>query len=149
MQKTIKIFEDDKIIYERNLSVNTVLLKGRMSKNPNTFGETVHFTLEISNGKDSNTNEWQRSASPKGDTIRPKGVWRKPTYADCTAFGDLGSKILRLYKERDEIFVVCKFYSNTKDGKTYKGFTVREVINIKNEDFSQTDELNNDDDIPF
>ena len=132
MQKTIKIFEDDKIIYERNLSVNTVLLKGRMSKNPTSFGETVHFTLEISNGKDSNTNEW-----------------RKPTYADCTAFGDLGSKISRLYKERDEIFVVCKFYSNVKDRKTYKGFTVREVINIKNEDFSQIDELNNDDDIPF
>lgn len=76
-------------------------------------------------------------------------MWRKLTYADCTAFGDLGSKISRLYKERDEIFVVCKFYSNTKDGKTYKGFTVREVINIKNKDFSQIDELNDDDDIPF
>ena len=132
MQKIIKIFEDDKIIYEKNLSVNTVLLKGRLLKNPTSFGETVHFTLEISNGKDTNTNEW-----------------RKPTYADCTAFGELGNKILNLYKECDEIFVVCKFYSNVKDGKTYKGFTVREVINIKNNNFLQSDELNNDDDIPF
>ena len=37
MQKTIKIFEDDKIIYERNLSVNTVILKGRIFKNPTSF----------------------------------------------------------------------------------------------------------------
>lgn len=133
MQRTIKIFEDDKIIYERNLSVNTAILKGRIYKNPISFGESVHFTLEISGGKDVKTNEW-----------------RKPIYADCTAFGELGSKILNLYKERDEIFVVCKFYSNIKDGKSYKGFTVREVINIKNKDFSQVKEqLDNDEDIPF
>lgn len=132
MQKTIKIIEDDKIIYEKNLSVNTVILRGRMSKNPISFGEVVHFSLEISNGKNKDT-----------------GEWRAPTYADCTAFGDLGNKILRLYKERDEIFVVCKFYSNIKDGKTYKGFTVRDVINIKDEDFSETNESNSDDDIPF
>lgn len=132
MQKIIKIFEDDKIIYERNLSVNTVILKGRIFKNPTSFGESVHFSLEISNGKNKDT-----------------GEWRSPTYADCTAFGELGNKILKLYKERDEIFVVCRFYSNIKDGKTYKGFTVREVINIKNEDFSQIDELNSNDDIPF
>lgn len=132
MQRTIKIFEDDKIIYEKNLSVNTVILKGRLSKNPISFGETVHFTLEISNGKDKATDDW-----------------RKPTYADCTAFGDLGNKILRLYKERDEIFVVCKFYSNTKDRKMYKGFTVREVISMKDDDFSETNEIDNDDDIPF
>ena len=133
MQRTIKIFEGDKIIYERNLSVNTAILKGRIYKNPISFGESVHFTLEISSGKDAKTNEW-----------------RKPIYADCTAFGELGSKILNLYKERDEIFVVCKFYSNVKDEKSYKGFTVREVINIKNKDFSQVKEqLNNDEDIPF
>lgn len=130
MQKTIKIFDEDKIIYERNLPVNISILKGRLSKNPIAFGETVHFTLEISNGKDSNKNEW-----------------RKPTYADCTAFGDLGSKILKLYKEHDEIFVVCKFYSNTKDGKIYKGFTVRDVINLKEDDFEEI--KTNDEDLPF
>ena len=79
MQKIIKIFEDDKIIYERNLSVNTVILKGRIFKNPTSFGESVHFSLEISNGKNKDT-----------------GEWRSPTYADCTAFGELGNKILKL-----------------------------------------------------
>lgn len=57
MQRTIKIFENDKIIYERNLSVNTAILKGRIYKNPTSFGESVHFTLEISGGKDPKTNE--------------------------------------------------------------------------------------------
>lgn len=32
----------------------------------------MHFTLEVSGGKDPKTNEW-----------------RKPIYADCTAFGEL------------------------------------------------------------
>lgn len=66
----------DKIIYERNLSVNTAILKGRIYKNPTSFGESVHFTLEVSGGKDPKTNEW-----------------RKPIYADCTAFGELHSFI--------------------------------------------------------
>lgn len=128
MQKILKIFEGDKIIYEKNLSVNTIILKGRLSKNPAHLGESVHFTIEVSNGKDTNTNEW-----------------RKPTYADCTAFGDLGKKILSSYKERDEIFVVCKFYTNTKDGKTYKGFTVRDVIGLK----ISEDTESNEEDLPF
>ena len=93
MQRTIKIFEDDKIIYERNLSVNTAILKGRIYKNPTSFGESVHFTLEISGGKDAKTNEW-----------------RKPIYADCTAFGELRSKISNLHKKCDEIFVLCRLY---------------------------------------
>lgn len=130
MTKTIKIFDEDKVIYERNLPVNISILKGRLSKNPIVFGETVHFTLEISNGKDTNKNEW-----------------RIPTYANCTVFGDLGNKILRLYKERDEIFVVCKFYSNTKDEKTYKGFIVRDVINLKENDFEKI--KTDDEDLPF
>ena len=74
-------------------------------------------------------------------------MWRTPTYADCTAFGDLGIKILNLYHEQDEIFIVGKFYSNTKDNKTYKGFTVREIININNENFEEIEKL--DDDLPF
>ena len=128
MQRTIKIFEDDKIIYERNLSVNTAILKGRIYKNPTSFGESAHFTLEISGGKDAKTNDW-----------------RKPTYADCTAFGELGSKILNLYKERDEIFVLCRFYSNTKGEQTYKGFIVRDIINLKND----VEISNADNDLPF
>ncbi len=147
MQRTLKIFEEDKIIYERNLSVNTVILRGRLCKEPRSFGETVRFTIQLSNGKNKDTDKWQRSASPEGDTIRPTGVWRAPTYADCTAFGDLGSKILKLYHEQDEIFIIGKFYSNTKDNKTYKGFTVREIFNIKDKNFEEIEKT--DEDLPF
>ena len=130
MQRTLKIFEEDKIIYERNLSVNTAILRGRICKEPRSFGDTVRFTIQLSNGKNKDTDEW-----------------KIPTYADCTAFGDLGSKILKLYHDRDEIFIVGKFYSNTKDDKTYKGFTVREILNIKNENFEEIEKV--DEDLPF
>ena len=130
MQRTLKIFEEDKIIYERNLSVNTAILRGRLCKGPRSFGDTVHFTVQLSNGKNKDTDEWN-----------------PPTYADCTAFGDLGSKILKLYHEQDEIFIIGKFYSNTKDNKTYKGFTVREIFNIKDKNFEEIEKT--DEDLPF
>lgn len=114
MNRSIKIFEDDRLIFERNLSVNTVILKGRLFKEPQKLGEAVHFVIKISNGKDDASNEW-----------------RKPTFADCTAFGSLGEEILENYHENSEIFFFGKFYSNKKDEKIYKGFKVRELIDIK------------------
>ncbi len=130
MQRTLKIFEEDKLIYDRNLSVNTAILRGRLCNKPRSFGDTVRFTIQLSNGKNKDTDEW-----------------KTPTYADCTAFGDLGSKILNLYHEQDEIFIVGKFYSNTKSNKTYKGFTVREIINIKSNNLEEPEKINED--LPF
>jgi len=114
MNRSVKIFEDDRLIFERNLSVNTVILKGRLFKEPEKLGETVHFIIKISNGKDDASNEW-----------------RKPTFVDCTAFGSLGDEIFNNYHENSEIFFFGKFYSNKKDEKIYKGFKVRELIDIK------------------
>lgn len=134
MAKTIQIFEDDKNIYEGILSVNTVILKGQMYKNPQQMGKSTHFTIKISNGKKQSTNEWYKS-----------------TYADCTAFGTLGEQILERYIDKDDIWIIGKFYCNTKNGKTYKGFNVRDVINIKKEPSKSPDDYNyiGDEDIPF
>ena len=54
--------------------------------------------------------------------------WRKPTFADCTAFGELAQRILVEYKPKDEIWLIAKYYSKQQDGKYYKGFIVREII---------------------
>ena len=139
--RKIKIFDDEKLIHEGNLAVNTAILRGRIHKNDEKFGSTYHFTLKLSNGMDEKT-----------------GEWRKPTYADCTAFGELGEQIYINYCSGDEIFIIGKFYANKTEGKIYKGFNVREVID------SQLDEIqtlqrvakenresteNADDDLPF
>ena len=116
--RKIKIFDDEKLIYERNLAVNTAILRGRIHKSVNKFGSTYHFTIKLSNGMDEKT-----------------GEWRKPTYADCTAFGELGEQIYINYCAGDEIFIIGKFYANKIEDKVYKGFNVREVID------SQLDEI--------
>ena len=134
MGRNIKIFEDNKKVYEGTLSVNTVILKGQMYKNPKQIGKTTHFTIKISNGKNQKTE-----------------VWYKPTYADCTAFGTLGEQILERYIDKDNIWIIGKFYCNTKNSKTYKGFNVKEVINMKAEPSHDPNDDNyiGDEDIPF
>ena len=74
----------------------------------------VHVILQLSNGKDSKT-----------------GEWNKPTFADCTAFGAVAKRILNEYKPKDEIWLIAKYYSKQQDGKYYKGFIVREIITEK------------------
>ena len=141
--RKIKIFNDDKLIYERNLAVNTAIMRGRIHKNVEKFGSTYHFTLKLSNGMDEKT-----------------GQWRNPTYADCTAFGELGEQIYINYCSDDEIFIIGKFYANKTEDKVYKGFTIREVIGLKTvgtqETFTDNKGQQNkentefeDDDLPF
>lgn len=141
--RKIKIFNDDKLIYERNLAVNTAIMRGRIHKNVEKFGSTYHFTLKLSNGMDEKT-----------------GQWRNPTYADCTAFGELGEQIYINYCSGDEIFIIGKFYANKTEDKVYKGFTIREVIGLKTvgtqETFTDNKGQQNkentefeDDDLPF
>lgn len=113
--KKVKLFNDDKLIYEGNLAVNTAFLIGRIYKNVEKFGSVYHFTIKLSNGKDEKT-----------------GEWRKSTYADCTAFGELGEQIHIHYCTGDEIFIIGKFYANKIEDKVYKGFNVREVIGLQN-----------------
>lgn len=134
MAKKFKIYEDEDLIYEGILSVNTAILKGKLAKNPTTNGKAVHFSLQISGGKNAQTNEWN-----------------KLTYADCSAFGELGEQIFKRYCEKDEIWIIAKFYSNARDGKFYKGFNVREVINMKEKSASDPNNTDfvGDEDIPF
>ena len=86
------------------------------------------------------------------------GEWRKPTYADCTAFGELGEQIYINYCSGDEIFIIGKFYANKNEDKVYKGFTVREVIGLQTtepqkqqQDNKQAEESTEwtDEDLPF
>lgn len=135
MAKTLKIFDDDgNLIHEGVLSVNTAILKGRLTKDPQTSGKVVRFSLQMSNGKNTQTDQWN-----------------KPTYADCSAFGELGEQIFKRYQQHDDIWLVAKFYTNSYEGKVYKGFNVKEVINMKAETPVNPDNMDfvGDNDIPF
>lgn len=102
MAKKFKIYKDDDLIYEGTLSVNTAILKGKLAKGPKSSGKSVHFSLQISGGKNAQTNQWNKSI-----------------FADCSAFGELGEQIFKRYREMDEIWIIAKFYSNVQDGKYY------------------------------
>ena len=133
-KKIIKIYDDEKIIYEGNLTGNTCFLKGRLYKDPKVQGKAVRFSLQISNGKNPETNQWNN-----------------PTYADCSAFGDLSKAILERYHEKDYIWIIGKFYSKSYEGKIYKGFIIKDVINLKLETSTDPDSKDfiGDSDIPF
>ncbi len=129
--KTTKIYNDKKEIYSGNCYVNTVIFRGRIYGDFKKVGENgVKFSLQLSNGKDKSTDEWN-----------------KPTFADCTAFGDVSKKILKEYKSKDEIWLILKYYSKQIEGKYYKGFIVREIIT--EQEIEKTGEELLDDDLPF
>lgn len=133
MSKTIKIFEDDKQIYEGNLSVNTVILKGYLYENPKQSKNSTQFTLRISNGKNPETGEWYQS-----------------TFANCSAFGELGSEILKNYADKGQIWIIAKYYCKKKDEKFYKGFIVKDILKTKKEpNKSSKNAPNIYDDLPF
>ena len=112
MNKKIKIFKNETNIYSGNCYVNTVIFRGRICDELKKVGQDgIKFSLQLSNGKDSKT-----------------GEWNKPTFADCTAFGETAKRILKEYKAKDEIWLIAKYYSKQQDGKYYKGFIVREII---------------------
>ena len=110
--KTTKIYNNEKEVYSGNCYVNTVIFRGRIYDELKKVGKDgIKFSLQLSNGKDSKT-----------------GEWNKPTFADCTAFGETAKRILKEYKAKDEIWLIAKYYSKQQDGKYYKGFIVREII---------------------
>ena len=91
MARILKIFDDEKEIYSGTCSVNTVLFKGIIFdefKDIGTKNNGLRFSLKVSNGKDETT-----------------GEWKKPTFADCSAFGKIAEKIRKEYQTKDEI---CK-----------------------------------------
>ena len=136
--RTFKIFNDGKEIYTNSCPVNLVIFRGRI------FGEIqkindkiIKFVLQISNGKDPNTNQW-----------------RKSTFVKCSAFDLMSKEILKYYKTGDEIWVIAKYYRNKKDDKIYHEFCVRDVINSrveKSENKKETASTSSflDDDLPF
>lgn len=129
--KTTKIYDNEKEVYSGSCYVNTVIFRGRIYGDLKEVGQSgVKFSLQLSNGKDKVTDEWN-----------------KPTFADCTAFGDVSKKILKDYKPKDEIWLIAKYYSKQVDGKYYKGFIVREIIT--QQEIEKAGEELLDDDLPF
>ena len=129
--KTTKIYNDEKEVYSGNCYVNTVIFRGRIYGDFREIGQNgVKFSLQLSNGKDEST-----------------GQWNKPKFADCTAFGDIGKQILNNYKSKDEIWIIAKYYSKQHEGKYYKGFIVREIIT--EQEIEKAGEELLDDDLPF
>lgn len=129
--KTTKIYNDEKEVYSGNCYVNTVIFRGRIYGDFREIGQNgVKFSLQLSNGKDEST-----------------GQWNKPTFADCTAFGEISKRILKEYKPKDEIWIIAKYYSKQYEGKYYKGFIVREIIT--EQEIEKAGETLLDDDLPF
>lgn len=129
--KTTKIYNDEKEVYSGNCYVNTVIFRGRIYGDFREIGQNgVKFSLQLSNGKDEST-----------------GQWNKPTFADCTAFGEISKRILKEYKPKDEIWIIAKYYSKQYEGKYYKGFIVREIIT--EQEIEKAGEELLDDDLPF
>ncbi len=133
--KTLKIFDNDKEVYSGNCSVNTVILRGRIYSDLREVSNgTAKFSLQLSNGKDKITGEWNKS-----------------TYADCTAFGKVAQCILKEYQPKDELWVIAKYYSKRQNDKTYKGFIIQAIITDKKSVVPQTPapSVLNDDYLPF
>ena len=129
--KTTKIYNNEKEVYSGNCYVNTVIFRDRICDELKKVGQDgIKFSLQLSNGKDSKT-----------------GEWNKPTFADCTAFGETAKRILKEYKAKDEIWLIAKYYSKQQDGKYYKGFIVREIIT--EQEIQQAGEAVFDNDLPF
>lgn len=115
MGKIMKIFKDETNVYSGNCHVNSVIFRGRIYSEFHGIGQGgVKFSLQLSNGKDEKT-----------------GEWFKPTFADCTAFGEVAKRILKEYKPKDEIWIIAKYYSRQHDSRYYKGFIVRDIISEK------------------
>ena len=113
--KTLKIFDNDKEVYSGNCSVNTVIFRGRIYSDLREVSKgTAKFSLQLSNGKDKVT-----------------GEWNKPTFVDCTAFGEVAQRILKEYKPKDELWVIAKYYAKRQNDKVYKGFIVQAIITDK------------------
>lgn len=130
--KTTKIYDNEKEVYSGSCYVNTVIFRGRIYGDLKEVGQSgVKFSLQLSNGKDKVTDEWN-----------------KPTFADCTAFGDVSKKILKDYKPKDEIWLIAKYYSKQAQGKYYKGFIVREIITEEEIEKAAQNLIDNDD-LPF
>ena len=126
MARILKIFDDEKEIYSGTCSVNTVLFKGIIFdefKDIGTKNNGLRFSLKVSNGKDETT-----------------GEWKKPTFADCSAFGKIAEKTKKEYQTKDEIFVIAKYYQKEHEGRYYKGFVVKQVIQNKKEDENPKDD---------
>ena len=155
--KTTKIYNDEKEVYSGNCYVNTVIFRGRIYGDFRKIGQNgVKFSLQLSNGKRRGAAAKSRSEiceNQKFDSTRiyfdteNSGEWNKPTFADCTAFGDIGKQILNNYKSKDEIWIICKYYSKNVEGKYYKGFIVREIIT--EQEIEKAGETLPDDDLPF
>ncbi len=129
--RQVKIFSDGELLYDAAASVNMAFLRGKICKNPILSGRAAKFTLQVSNGKNQKT-----------------GEWNKPTYADCRAFGELSEKIIKRYRAGDEIWIVGKYHVSVYNDRICSGFWVRDVIGMKEQ---QTDDeaILDDQDLPF
>ena len=59
--KTTKIYNNEKEVYSGNCYVNTVIFRGRICDELKKVGQDgIKFSLQLSNGKDSKTGEWNK-----------------------------------------------------------------------------------------
>ena len=156
--KTTKIYSDEKEVYSGNCYVNTVIFRGRIYGNFKEVGQNgIKFCLQLSNGKRRDAATDSRTGTCENlkfnntrfySSTENSNEWNKPTFADCTAFGEIAKKILKAYKPKDEIWLIAKYYSKKQNGKYYKGFIVREIITEEEIEHAAKNLIDNDD-LPF
>ena len=116
MNKKIKIFKNETNIYSGNCYVNMVIFRGRIYDELKKVGQDgIKFSLKLSNGKErvvaptESRTKFGENNNPScsqiySDEEKSLERWRKPTFADCTAFGGIATRILTEYKTKDEIW---------------------------------------------
>ena len=102
--KTTKIYDNEKEVYSGNCYVNTVIFRGRIYDEFKNVGQDgIKFSLQLSNGKErvvaptESRTKFGENNNPScsriySDEEKSLERWRKPTFADCTAFGGIAKR---------------------------------------------------------
>lgn len=111
------------------MSVNKVILKGRIGKDLETITGGVKFSV----------------ATDEGYTSKDGNKVEKTAWHNIVAFGKLGEILQKYFSKGSEIFIVGKLDYTEKDGKYYTSIIANEfdfVGSVKKEDKAINEAIN-------
>lgn len=116
-KREVVLYENGVEFYRGKLGGNFDYKRGKIFGDIKPFSAGINFTITVSNGKDAS------------------GEWKPSTFMDCTAFGELASKIQDRYSAKDEIEFIGKFENKkATNGKAYPKFIVWDIPRMKPEE---------------
>lgn len=114
------------------MSVNKVIIKGRLGKDPETTNGVVKFSVATSEKYEKN-----------GEKVE------KTQWHNIVAFGKLGEILSKYFKKGDEIFIVGKIEYNEHEGKYYTSIIANEFDFVGSNGKTASETTVNQDDAPF